>query len=202
MIWAAASSSLRKNSYNNYPAQTAILSAVYEGVQVPIDAALRIEARYFTKVVMDPRSQNMVRSLFVNMQALSKGARRPKDFDKYDVKKIGILGAGLMGAGIAYVTAKAGIEVVLIDMDLAAAEKGKEYSTKILDKQLSKKKTTEEKKEKLLSLITPTTDYSLLKGADLIVEAVFENRDIKADVTAKAEAQISETAVFLSLIHI
>ena len=196
MIWAAASSSLRKNSYNNYPAQTAILSAVYEGVQVPIDAALRIEARYFTKVVMDPRSQNMVRSLFVNMQALSKGARRPKDFDKYDVKKIGILGAGLMGAGIAYVTAKAGIEVVLIDMDQAAAEKGKEYSTKILDKQLSKKKTTEEKKEKLLSLITPTTDYSLLKGADLIVEAVFENRDIKADVTAKAEAQISETAVF------
>jgi 3-hydroxyacyl-CoA dehydrogenase/enoyl-CoA hydratase/3-hydroxybutyryl-CoA epimerase len=187
---------LRKNSYNNYPAQTAILSAVYEGVQVPIDAALRIEARYFTKVVMDPRSQNMVRSLFVNMQALSKGARRPKDFDKYDVKKIGILGAGLMGAGIAYVTAKAGIEVVLIDMDQAAAEKGKEYSTKILDKQLSKKKTTEEKKEKLLSLITPTTDYSLLKGADLIVEAVFENRDIKADVTAKAEAQISETAVF------
>ena len=96
MLWAAASSSLRKNSYNNYPAQTAILSAVYEGVQVPIDAALRIEARYFTNVVMDPRSQNMVRSLFVNMQALSKGARRPKDFDKYDVKKIGILGAGLM----------------------------------------------------------------------------------------------------------
>ena len=101
-----------------------------------------------------------------------------------------------MGAGIAYVTAKAGIEVVLIDMDQSAAEKGKEYSTKILDKQLSKKKTTEEKKEKLLSLITPTTDYSLLQGADLIVEAVFENRDIKAEVTAKAEAQIAETAVF------
>ena len=196
MLWAAASSSLRKNSYNNYPAQTAILSAVYEGVQVPIDAALRIEARYFTNVVMDPRSQNMVRSLFVNMQALSKGARRPKDFDKYDVKKIGILGAGLMGAGIAYVTAKAGIEVILIDTDQDAADKGKDYSTKILDKQLSKKRTTEEKKEKLLNLITPTTDYSLLQGADLIVEAVFENRDIKAEVTAKAEAQIAETAVF------
>ena len=196
MLWAAASSSLRKNSYNNYPAQTAILSAVYEGVQVPIDAALRIEARYFTNVVMDPRSQNMVRSLFVNMQALSKGARRPKDFEKYDVKKIGILGAGLMGAGIAYVTAKAGIEVILIDTDQDAADKGKDYSTKILDKQLSKKRTTEEKKEKLLNLITPTTDYSLLQGADLIVEAVFENRDIKAEVTAKAEAQIAETAVF------
>jgi len=196
MIWGASSSTLRKMSYNNYPAQSAILSAIYEGVQVPIDAALRIEARYFTKVVMDPVSMNMVRSLFVNMQALSKGARRPKEFDKYDVKKIGILGAGLMGAGIAYVTAKAGIEVVLIDMDQEAAEKGKEYSTKILDKQLSKKRTTEEKKEKLLSLITPTTDYALLQGADLIVEAVFENRDIKAEVTAKAEDQIAETAVF------
>ena len=196
MIWGAASSSLRKMSYNNYPAQSAILSALYEGVQVPIDAGLRIEARYFTKVVMDPVSQNMVRSLFVNMQALSKGARRPKEFDKYDVKKIGILGAGLMGAGIAYVTAKAGIEVVLIDQDQENAEKGKDYSVKLLDKALSRKKTTEEKKEKLLSLITPTTDYNLLKGADLIVEAVFENRDIKADVTAKAEAQISEDAVF------
>ncbi len=196
MIWGAASSSLRKMSYNNYPAQSAILSALYEGVQVPIDAGLRIEARYFTKVVMDPVSQNMVRSLFVNMQALNKGARRPKDFDKYEVKKIGILGAGLMGAGIAYVTAKAGIEVVLIDQDQENAEKGKDYSVKILDKALSRKKTTEEKKEKLLSLITPTTDYELLKGADLIVEAVFENRDIKAEVTAKAEAQIAENAVF------
>ena len=196
MIWGASSSTLRKMSYNNYPAQSAILSAIYEGVQVPIDAALRIEARYFTKVVMDPVAMNMVRSLFVNMQALSKGARRPKEFDKYDVKKIGILGAGLMGAGIAFVTAKAGIEVVLIDMDQEAAEKGKEYSTKILEKQLSKKRTTEEKKEKLLSLITPTTDYSMLEGADLIVEAVFENRDIKAEVTAKAEDQIAETAVF------
>ena len=196
MIWAAASSTLRKMSFNNYPAQSAILSALYEGVQVPIDAGLRIEARYFTKVVMDPVSQNMVRSLFVNMQALNKGARRPKEFEKYDVKKIGILGAGLMGAGIAYVTAKVGIEVILIDQDQDNANKGKDYSVKLLDKALSRKKTTEEKKEKLLNLITPTTDYALLKGADLIVEAVFENREIKAEVTAKAEVQILESAVF------
>tara|TARA_B100000780_G_scaffold53536_1_gene33335 strand:+ start:6709 stop:8895 length:2187 start_codon:yes stop_codon:yes gene_type:complete len=196
MIWGAASSSLRKMSFGNYPAQNAILSAIYEGVQVPIDAALRIEARQMTKVLMDPVSKNMVRSLFVNMQALNKGARRPKDFEKYDVKKVGILGAGLMGAGIAYVTAKAGIEVVLIDQLQEGAEKGKDYSVKLLEKALSRKKTTEEKKEKLLNLITPTTDYSLLKGADLIIEAVFENRDIKADVTAKAEEQIVDTAVF------
>lgn len=196
MIWAAASSSLRKMSYGNYPAQKAILSALYEGVQVPIDAGLRIEARQMTKVIMDPVSRNMVRSLFVNMQALNKGARRPKDFEKYNVKKVGILGAGLMGAGIAYVTAKAGIEVILIDQNQEGADKGKDYSVKLLDKALSRKKTTEEKKEKLLSLITPTTDYAKLNGADLIIEAVFENRDIKADVTAKAESQISETAVF------
>ena len=196
MIWAAASSSLRKMSYGNYPAQQAILSALYEGVQVPIDAGLRIEARQMTKVIMDPVSRNMVRSLFVNMQALNKGARRPKDFEKYNVKKVGILGAGLMGAGIAYVTAKAGIEVILIDQNQEGADKGKDYSVKLLDKALSRKKTTEEKKEKLLSLITPTTDYAKLNGADLIIEAVFENRDIKADVTAKAESQISETAVF------
>ena len=196
MIWAAASSSLRKMSYGNYPAQKAILSALYEGVQVPIDAGLRIEARQMTKVIMDPVSRNMVRSLFVNMQALNKGARRPKDFEKYNVKKVGILGAGLMGAGIAYVTAKAGIEVILIDQNQEGADKGKDYSVKLLDKALSRKKTTEEKKEKLLGLITPTTDYAKLNGADLIIEAVFENRDIKADVTAKAESQISETAVF------
>ena len=196
MIWAAASSSLRKMSYGNYPAQKAILSALYEGVQVPIDAGLRIEARQMTKVIMDPVSRNMVRSLFVNMQALNKGARRPKDFEKYDVKKVGILGAGLMGAGIAYVTARAGIEVILIDQNQEGADKGKDYSVKLLDKALSRKKTTEEKKENLLGLITPTTDYAKLNGADLIIEAVFENRDIKADVTAKAESQISETAVF------
>ena len=196
MIWAAASSSLRKMSYGNYPAQKAILSALYEGVQVPIDAGLRIEARQMTKVIMDPVSRNMVRSLFVNMQALNKGARRHKDFEKYNVKKVGILGAGLMGAGIAYVTAKAGIEVILIDQNQEGADKGKDYSVKLLDKALSRKKTTEEKKENLLGLITPTTDYAKLNGADLIIEAVFENRDIKADVTAKAESQISETAVF------
>jgi 3-hydroxyacyl-CoA dehydrogenase/enoyl-CoA hydratase/3-hydroxybutyryl-CoA epimerase len=196
MIWAAASSSLRKMSYGNYPAQKAILSALYEGVQVPIDAGLRIEARQMTKVIMDPVSRNMVRSLFVNMQALNKGARRPKDFEKYNVKKVGILGAGLMGAGIAYVTAKAGIEVILIDQNQEGADKGRDYSLRLLDKALSRKKTTEEKKEKLLGLITPTTDYAKLNGADLIIEAVFENRDIKADVTAKAESQISETAVF------
>ena len=138
----------------------------------------------------------MIRSLFLSSQELNKLARRPKDVPTTDIKKIGVLGAGMMGAGIAYVSAMAGIEVVLIDRDQAAADKGKDYSVKLLDKAISKKRQTEEGKEKILGLITPTTDYDLLKGSDLIIEAVFEDRGIKADVTAKAEAQIADDAIF------
>ena len=186
----------RKNSYNNYPAQRYILSCVYEGLAVPIDAGLRIEARYFTKLLMDPASRNMIRSLFLSMQDLGKGARRPAKVEPTSVKKLGVLGAGMMGAGIAYVSAQAGMEVVLIDRTIEDAEKGKAYSTKLLDGQIAKGRSTAEKKEKLLSLIKPSTNYDDLKGCDLVIEAVFENREIKADVTKKAEAQIGAKAVF------
>jgi 3-hydroxyacyl-CoA dehydrogenase/enoyl-CoA hydratase/3-hydroxybutyryl-CoA epimerase len=169
---------------------------VYEGLQVPIDAALRIESRYFTKLMLDPASRNMIRSLFLSMQDLGKGARRPANVPATQVKKLGVLGAGMMGAGIAYVSAQAGMEVVLLDTSIEAAEKGKAYSTKLLDGQIAKGRSTAEKKEKLLGLIKPTTDYAQLKGCDLIIEAVFETREIKADVTKKAEAQIAATSVF------
>ena len=187
---------LHAQTQGNYPAQKNIIQAVYEGLIVPMDTAVRIESKYFLKTLMTPEARNMVRSLFVSSQELNKGARRPRDIKPTQVKKLGILGAGMMGAGVAYVSARAGMEVVLIDRDMESAEKGKAYSTQILDKAIAKGRSTEEKKEKLLSLITPTTDYSLLEGADLIIEAVFENRDIKADVTAKAEAVIPETAIF------
>jgi 3-hydroxyacyl-CoA dehydrogenase/enoyl-CoA hydratase/3-hydroxybutyryl-CoA epimerase len=186
----------RKQSYNNYPAQRYILSCVYEGLAVPIDAGLRIEARYFTKLLMDPASRNMIRSLFLSMQDLGKGARRPANVAPTQVKKLGVLGAGMMGAGIAYVSAQAGMEVVLIDRTIEEAEKGKAYSTKLLDGQISKGRSTAEKKEKLLSLIKPSTNYDDLKGCDLVIEAVFESREIKADVTKKAEAQLTDKAVF------
>jgi 3-hydroxyacyl-CoA dehydrogenase/enoyl-CoA hydratase/3-hydroxybutyryl-CoA epimerase len=186
----------RKQSFNNYPAQRYILSCVYEGLQVPIDAGLRIEARYFTKLLMDPASRNMIRSLFLSMQDLGKGARRPANVAPTQVKKLGVLGAGMMGAGIAYVSAQAGMEVVLIDRTIEDAEKGKAYSTKLLDGQIKKGRSTEEKKQKLLSLIKPSTNYDDLKGCDLVIEAVFENREIKADVTKKAEAQLTDKAVF------
>ncbi|HRK70499.1 MAG TPA: 3-hydroxyacyl-CoA dehydrogenase NAD-binding domain-containing protein [Micropepsaceae bacterium] len=186
----------RKTAYNNYPAQRYILSCVYEGIQVPIEAGLRIEARYFTKLLMDPASRNMIRSLFLSMQELGKGARRPEGEPETKVKKLGILGAGMMGAGIAYVSAQAGIEVVLLDTAQEAAEKGKAYSEKLLDKALERGKTTPEKKAELLARIKPTTNYADLAGVDLIVEAVFETREIKADVTKKAEAVIPAGAIF------
>jgi len=186
----------RKTSFNNYPAQRYILSCVYEGLSVPIDAGLRIEARYFTKLMMDPASRNMIRSLFLSMQDLGKGARRPANQPATNVKKLGVLGAGMMGAGIAYVSAQAGMEVVLLDRSIEDAEKGKAYSTKLLDGQISKGRSTEDKKQKLLSLIKPTTDYADLKGCDLIIEAVFETREIKADVTKKTEVHLTDKAVF------
>lgn len=186
----------RKTAYNNYPAQRYILSCVYEGLQVPIDAGLRIEARYFTKLLMDPASRNMIRSLFLSMQELGKGARRPAKVEPTSVKKLGVIGAGMMGAGIAYVSAQAGMEVVLLDTTQEAADKGKAYSTKLLDGQIAKGRSTPEKKDKLLGLIKATTSYDDLKGCDLVIEAVFENREIKAEVTKKAEAQLTAKGVF------
>ncbi len=185
-----------KNTNLTYPAQRNILSCIYEGMQVPIAAALRIESRYFIKTANTPQAKGMVRSLFVSMQALSKGGNRPQGVPTYEVKKVAVIGAGLMGAGIAYVQAKAGIETVLLDVSQEAAEKGKAYSKRIVDKDIGRGRLTKEKGEELLAKITPSTDYSLIKGADLVVEAVFENPALKAEVTKKAEAFLGETAVF------
>ncbi|HRO02406.1 MAG TPA: 3-hydroxyacyl-CoA dehydrogenase NAD-binding domain-containing protein [Terricaulis sp.] len=185
-----------KQTNLNYPAQRNILSCIYEGMQVPIDAALRIESRYFIKTANTPQAKGMIRTLFVSMQALAKGGNRPADVPEYPVKKVAVIGAGLMGAGIAYVQAKAGIETVLLDVSQESAEKGKAYSQRIVDKDVSRGKISKEKGEALLALITPSTDYSLIKGADLVVEAVFENPALKAEVTKKAEAHLGEKAVF------
>ncbi|HAC60052.1 MAG TPA: 3-hydroxyacyl-CoA dehydrogenase, partial [Rhodobiaceae bacterium] len=190
-VFTIGNATLHKQTHGNFPAQRYIMSCVYEGLQVPIEAGLRIETRYFTKLLMDPRSKAMIRSLFLSMQELAKGARRPAGIAPFQVKKLGILGAGMMGAGIAYVSAQAGMEVVLLDTDQANAEKGKAYSEKLLNKALERGKTTQEKADKLLGLIKPTTNYDDLKGADLVIEAVFENRDIKAEVTKKAEPQLA-----------
>ncbi|MFN4101784.1 MAG: 3-hydroxyacyl-CoA dehydrogenase NAD-binding domain-containing protein, partial [Pararhodobacter sp.] len=195
--FVGASAMIHAQTWGAFPAAKALLSAVYEGMQVPFDTALKIEARYFVHVLMNPSSCAMIRSLFVNKGALEKGANRP-DVPDEKVKKVGVLGAGMMGAGIAYVSALAGIEVVLIDARQDSADKGKSYSTDLLDKGMKRGKVTEEKKAQVLGRINATTDYAALEGCDLIVEAVFEDPKVKADVTAQAEAVIPETAIFAS----
>ncbi|MBB1498886.1 3-hydroxyacyl-CoA dehydrogenase NAD-binding domain-containing protein [Paracoccus sp. MC1862] len=195
MTFLGASAMVMGRTMGVYPAAKGLMSAVYEGSLVDFDTALKIEARWFTHVLMNPSSTNMIRSLFINKEALEKGANRPEALDQR-VRKLGVLGAGMMGAGIAYVSANAGIEVVLIDSTQEAADRGKSYSTGILDKGISRRKVTEEKKAEVLGRITATTDYAALDGCDLIVEAVFEDPSVKADVTAKAEAVIPEDAIF------
>jgi 3-hydroxyacyl-CoA dehydrogenase/enoyl-CoA hydratase/3-hydroxybutyryl-CoA epimerase len=189
---------LRRETYGNYPAASAILKCVYEGLLVPFDTALRIEQRYFTEILRSTEARMMIRSLFVSLQELNKGARRPEGVKETKFRKIGVVGAGFMGAGIAYVTAKAGIPVVLIDRDMASAEKGKAHSAGLMDGAIKKGRATEADKEKLLSLITPSDDYALLDGADLVIEAVFEDSEIKKGVTEKSEAVIKSSATFAS----
>ncbi|MDA5095654.1 3-hydroxyacyl-CoA dehydrogenase NAD-binding domain-containing protein [Aliiroseovarius sp. KMU-50] len=179
-----------------YPAAKALLSAAYEGAMVPFDDALRVECRWFVNVLMHPSSSAMIRSLFINKQALEKGAVRPKDVADQSVKKVGVLGAGMMGAGIALVSAMAGMEVVLIDQNQEAADRGKSYSETYLDKGIARKKATPEKKEAVLGAITATTDLEALKGADLIIEAVFEDVGVKAEMTKKVEAVVGEDCIF------
>lgn len=180
----------------NYPAPIAILSCVYEGLQVNMDRAIEIEARYFVQVARSKEAGNLIRTMFLGLNSANKGASRPKDIEKTDVKKVGIIGAGMMGAGIAHVSAMAGIQVVLKDVDRAAAEKGKAYSRQLLDKAISRKKMDEAKAEAILSLIAPTADMADLKGCDLIIEAVFENRELKAQIIPEAEAMLTDTGVF------
>ena len=199
MLWPAANALYRQKTYDNYDAQRAIMKCVYEGLTVKtIDAGLLIEGRYFTSLLKGPQSRNMIRSLFLSMQELGKGARRPAVDDDMSVKKLGIIGAGFMGAGIGFVSAKAGIEVVLVDRDQASADTGKDHSAKLMDKAISRGKASEADKDAVLSLITATADYDALKGCDLVIEAVFENRELKSKVLPEAESRLKRGAIMAS----
>ncbi|MES0075031.1 3-hydroxyacyl-CoA dehydrogenase NAD-binding domain-containing protein [Mesorhizobium sp. M0058] len=197
-LWPPAIAILRRETYGNYPAAAAILKCVYEGLLVPFDTGLRIEQRYFTEIMQSKEAAAMIRSLFVSLQELNKGARRPAGVPETKFKKIGILGAGFMGAGIAFVTAKAGIPVVLLDRDMASAEKGKAHSDSLISDQVKKGRAKPEEKDRLLSLITPTADYADLAGCDLVVEAVFEDSAVKKAATEQAEAVLKSSAIFAS----
>jgi 3-hydroxyacyl-CoA dehydrogenase/enoyl-CoA hydratase/3-hydroxybutyryl-CoA epimerase len=196
MTFPAANAIYRRETYDNYPGARAIMQVVYEGLQLPMDLALRVESRWFAKILRSPEAAAMIRTLFVSMQELNKGARRPKNVPATKLKTIGVIGAGFMGAGIAYVTALAGLNVVLIDRDQEAADKGKAHSAKLMTEQVNKGRATSAERDALLTHITPTPDYRALKDCDFVVEAVFEDRTVKADAIARAEAAIGEGAIF------
>ena len=195
---AIAPAMLRDKTKGCYPAPEAIMAAAVEGAQVDVDTALTIESRYFTYLATGQVSKNMIGTFWHGMNAIKAGASRPKDVAKWQASKVGVLGAGMMGAGIAYSTAIKGVPVVLKDVSVENAEKGKAYSQKLLDKKVSQGRMTAEKRDQVLSLITATASAEDLKGCDLIIEAVFENQELKAKVTQEAEAFLAEGGVMAS----
>ncbi|MCB1458644.1 MAG: enoyl-CoA hydratase/isomerase family protein [Nitratireductor sp.] len=198
-LFPPANAIYRRETFDNYPGARAIMKCVYEGLLLPMDAALRVESRYFAHVLTTTEAGMMIRSLFLSMQELNKGARRPAGVGEMKIGKVGILGGGgFMGAGIGYVTAKAGIEVVLLDRDMEAAQKGVQHSADIIDKAVSRGYSTPEAKEALLSLIKPTADYADLADCDLVIEAVFEDSGVKKIVTEEAAKHMKKDAIFAS----
>src|SRR5271154_6795538 len=196
MVFPPANAIYRRETYDNYPAARAILQVVYEGLQLPMDQALRVESRWFAKILRSPEAAAMIRSLFVSLQDLNKGARRPAGVPAKPVKKIGVLGAGFMGAGIAYVSAFAGLDVVLIDRDPETAEKGKAHSQKLMTDQVNRGRATIADREAVLARIKPSPAFVALKDCDLVIEAVFEDRKIKEEVISRTQNVIADQAIF------
>jgi 3-hydroxyacyl-CoA dehydrogenase/enoyl-CoA hydratase/3-hydroxybutyryl-CoA epimerase len=198
MTFPAANAIYRRETYDNYPAARAILQVVYEGLQLPMDTALRVESRWFAKILRSPEAAAMIRTLFVSMQDLNKGARRPANEPPTSLKKIGVVGAGFMGAGIAQVSAVAGLQVALIDRDQETADKGKAGLHKALSDRVMKGRMKGAERDELLARITPGADYGALRDCDLVIEAVFEDRKVKSDVIAKIQAVIGDKAILAS----
>ena len=197
-LFPPANAIYRSQTYDNYPAARAIMSCVYEGLLVNIDNALRIESRYFAKILRSKEAAAMIRSLFLSMQELNKGARRPEGVPPTRVKKLAIIGAGFMGASVGYVSARAGIEVVLIDRDQESADKGKAHAQSVIDGLVARGRAKEADRDALLGRITPTADYAAIGDCDLVIEAVFEDRTVKADTYARAQQYLRKDAIFAS----
>jgi len=195
MVFPPANAIYRRETYDNYPAAHAIMQVVYEGLLVPVDTALRIESRWFAKILRSPEAAAMMRTLFVSLQEINKGARRPAAVPASKLRRIGIIGAGFMGASVGYVTAAAGLEVVLVDRDQASADKGKAVSQKLIGDQVNKGRASAAERDALLGRITPTADYAALKDCDLVIEAVFEDRNVKAETIKKAQAAMRPDVV-------
>ena len=198
MIWPPANAIYRRETHDNYPAAKAILQSVYEGLQLPMDLALKVESRYFAKILRSKEAAAMIRTLFLSKGELEKGARRPASVPKASLNTVGVVGAGFMGAGIAYVSANAGMKVVLVDRDQDAADKGKAYSHKLITDQINKGRAKSADRDALLERITATADYAALAQCDLIIEAVFEDPKVKDEVIRKVESAIRPDCVFAS----
>jgi len=196
--FSAANAMQRAKTYGNYPALDAIQSVVYRGMLVPIDTALRIETKAFVKLMLDPRARNMVRTQFINLQQANKLARRPAAVARKRFTRIGVLGAGLMGSGIAHVAARAGIDVVLLDMSEEAAGRGLDHIRRQQQAAVERGRAKEAEARATVGRVQPTTDYARLADVELVIEAVFENREVKAEVTRRAEAVLGIGAVFAS----
>ena len=197
-MFPAGNAIYRRETYDNYPAARAIMSCVYEGLQLPIDAALRVESRYFAKVLRSKEAAAMIRSLFLSMQELNKGARRPAGVPPTKVKKLAVIGAGFMGASVGYVSAQAGIDVVLVDRDQESADKGKGHAKTVVDGLIAKGRMKQEAADAILARISATSDYNVISDCDLVIEAVFEDRKVKADTYAKAQPLLKPGAIFAS----
>lgn len=195
---AIAPAMLKNKTKGCYPAPEAILSAVVEGAQVDFDTAERIETRYFTQLTTGQVSKNMIGTFWFQLNEIKAGGSRPEGFPQNKVKKLGVLGAGMMGSGIAYAAASQGIEVVLKDVSQEQADKGKQYSDKILAKKVSRGRMSAENKQAVLDRILPSTRVDDLKDCDLIIEAVFEDSDLKGKVTQESEPLLAEGGVFAS----
>jgi 3-hydroxyacyl-CoA dehydrogenase/enoyl-CoA hydratase/3-hydroxybutyryl-CoA epimerase len=192
MTFMPANAIYRRETYDNYPAARAVLQVVFDGLQLPFDLALQVESRHFAHILRSKEAAAMIRTLFVSMGELNKGARRPANVPQTKLQKVGIIGAGFMGASIAYVSANAGLDVVLIDRDQESADKGKAHSHKLMTDQINKGRANAAARDALLARITPTDDYEALKGCDLVIEAVFEDRKVKAETIAKAQAVVPD----------
>ncbi len=197
-LFMGAAAAVRGKTAGLYPAPAAIMESVYDGCHVDIDTGLKIENRQFARLAVSPQAQNMIRTLFYAIGDANKLIGRPGAVPVQAYRKVGVLGAGMMGAGIANVSAEAGLDVILIDQSLEAAEKGKSYSAKLLEKQVQQGRLTADKRDAILATITPTTGYDKLKDADIVIEAVFEDRAVKGQVTRAAESVLPPSAIFAS----
>jgi len=197
-LFMGVGAALRGKSAGLYPAPAAIMESVYDGCHVDIDTGLKIENRQFARLAVSPQAQNMIRTLFYAIGDANKLTGRPQAVPVQAYRKIGVLGAGMMGAGIAHVSAEAGLDVILIDQSHAAAERGKSYSAMLLDKQVQQGRLTADKRDGILARITPTTGYDQLNDADIVIEAVFEDRAIKVEVTRAAEGVLPPAAIVAS----